>query len=163
MEGNMKNNSAVRRGVLATAALAVCLSSLVACGDDDKSDEGKDDAAKTEITQDGKATIGEITGCLSDAGFESTPIEETPAGLTAPAEGISVELPTDKFDDQSAAFWVFESAEDVEANRLAITLAPIDTPSSVVKANLVVKYVYPVAGDEPWVEEVTGCIDAVTV
>lgn len=134
---------------------------LGACSDDSEQDKAADPES-VEVTKDGLASVEEVTACLTSIGLDAEAIGQQPPSLTEPAKGLQAALESEAFDDQGVAFWIFETAEAAEANRLQITLAPIETPSSFVSKNLIVRFTYPPQGDEPWAQDVRDCAALVT-
>lgn len=143
------------------AAAAVLTFALTGCGDD--ADSG--DAEEPE--QSGLATDADaLVRCLGDADVEAT-VEKSVAFAVETAHiGVkATDLPSEtlRFDSgsgslNSVALWVFESAEDAEEARTAITLGTEDDESGWVAGRVVVNWDYPVDREAAQSVAIDDCV-----
>src|SRR5687768_1043803 len=108
-----------------SVAVVVLGLTLAGCGDDD--DGGSDAPEQSGLEADADALVS----CLGDADVEAEVNPNTAFGVESEHIGVeATDLPSDLllFDSGSGTLsgvnlWIFESEEDAEAGRTAITLS----------------------------------------
>jgi hypothetical protein len=147
------------RGGWATAAVVLALA-LTGCGDDGEG--GSDEPESNGLEADADALVS----CLGEADVEAAVNQNVAFGVDADHAGVEVsDLPSEllKFDSGSGTLsgvdlWVFESGEDAEEARTAITLSDVDDEKSWVDGRVVVSWHYPVNREAPQAVAVDDCV-----
>lgn len=105
------------------------------------------------------AAYAEVADCLGEAGFEVTGKESTPLGVEVPVQGMEVDLTAEQ-EGQKLTVWVFESAEDAEENKTAITLSNEDLPNkSGVAGVTVFRFSYNAEEGAVYADTTMACLE----
>ncbi len=146
--------------VWSAAAVVVLALALAGCGDDE--DNGSDEPEQSGLEADADSLVT----CLAEADVEAEINPNTAFGVETEHIGVeATDLPSDLllFDSGSGTLsgvnlWVFESADDAEAGRTAITLQSEDDDKSWVDGRVVVNWYYPVNREAAQAVAVDDCV-----
>lgn len=128
------------------SALAVVLVLAAGCGDDESASPTDEPSQASGIQQDAEALVE----CLDEADIDANVNDATPIGVDDDVVGvesdeISGEASTyDTSKPTGVDLWIFETPEQAEANRVAITLREEDDESAWVSGRVVVDWFYAV-------------------
>ncbi len=147
--------------VWSAAAVVVLALALDGCGDDE--DDGSSDAPEQSGLE---ADADALVSCLGDADVEAEVNPNTAFGVESEHIGVeATDLPSDLllFDSGSGTLsgvnlWIFESADDAEEGRTAITLQTADDDKSWIDGRVVVNWYYPVNREAAQAVAVDDCV-----
>lgn len=150
------------RRAWSAAAVVVLALALAGCGDDE--DKGSDEPEQSGLEADATTLVA----CLDDAGVDAAVNDSQAFGVESDHAGVEAgDLPSEllKFDSgsgtaQSVNLWVFESGDDAEEARVAITLSDVDDDRSWVDGRVVVSWDYPVDREAEQAVAVDDCVAA---
>ena len=145
----------------ATAVVVLALA-LAGCGDEDEDDGGSDAPEQSGLEADADALVS----CLGGADVEAEVNPNTAFGVESEHIGVeATDLPSDLllFDSGSGTLsgvnlWIFESADDAEEGRTAITLQTADDDKSWIDGRVVVNWYYPVNREAAQAVAVDDCV-----
>jgi hypothetical protein len=154
---------ALRTALCLPSALLLA-TALVACGGDDE-DSGKDRPSLVESSDPGLAvtdgtTPDDLLTCLTDASLPAVAKDSVPLGVDVPVAGIEVTSLEGWDGTQGADLWVFADPATAEEYRSYITLSDVDTETSRVAGNVVVRYFYVPTEDDQQLAALDACLPA---
>ena len=140
--------------------MAVLALALAGCGDDE--DGGSEEPEQSGLEVDADALVT----CLGDADVEATVDDNVAFAVETEHVGVkATDLPSEtlQFDSgsgtlNSVALWIFESDEDAEEARTAITLGTEDDEGGYVAGRVVVNWDYPVNREAEQAVAVDDCV-----
>ena len=149
----------MRRAWSALVVVMLALT-LAACGDDE--DSGSDEPEQSGLEADAEALVA----CLGEGGVEAEVNPNVAFAVESEHVGVEAsELPTELLLHNSGSgtlsgvnLWIFESGDDAEEARTAITLDTEDDDASWVDGRVVVDWYYPVNREAAQAVAVDDCL-----